>query len=534
VSGTPGDRSHALYEVGQIVMERVGIPKDRWEVAAQLEVLGFRDIDARERLGCADVFDAADRILSFFLDGTLSFVVDEDPAPRRLTGALRALRHYLDGLMFALPMVLQGAAMLLWGFGLWGAIELDVRTGSAIALGFVTSYIATSGFSWAIVSRTLYYHYQSEGALARWSALRMWGVAVRVALLLAVPGVLFNLLYGLLPWDMVLIALLFYVVLVIFWLNWSLIYAVGRAPWLLVVLALSIAAAVASSRVLGLAAVSANVVGMVIACILTFLVGLDGLNRWARDGNGDGNAVINPPRLIVLVYSTAKVFLYGLLYSVFVFADRLVAWTGSRGRDDFPPYPFWLNAPYELAMDLALIVIVLLAGVVEASSHRFSASLIPVGKQVKSRAAEPFLDHFRSLYNRQSATLAIAGLLAIAVAAVVVRALRAFPDPRLQEGLASETTMRVFWVAAVSYAIFMFALRNVLTLMIVMRAGAAAEAIGISVVVNIIVGYAISRSVHYSGAVFGLLAGCVCLALLTHRAMRAVLRDFDYHSYAGF
>lgn len=526
--------------VARTVMTRVGIPKDRWEIAAQLEVLGYRDIDARERLGCADVFEAADRMFALFQDGTLPFAVEDDAPPPAMASLFQVLRHYCEGLMFSLPMVLQGLAMLLWGYGLWGAVDLDVRTGSAIALGFLTSYIATSGFSWAIVSRTLYYHYQSEGALARWTALRLWGVALRTSAVLAIAGVLFNLLYGLLPWDMIVIALVFHAALSIFWLNWALMYAVGRAPWLLAVLAVSIASAAASARFLGLATIGANVLGLVIACVLSFAVGLQGLNRWARNGNGNGNGgkngngVVNPPRLIVLVYSTSQVFLYGLLYSVFVFTDRLMVWTGTRGRDDFPPYPFWLNAPYELAMDLALIVIVLLAGVVEASTQWFSSRLVPAEKQVKSHATQDFLDRFRSLYNRQSLVLAAAGVVAIAIAALVVRALHAYPDPRLQEGLRAETTGRVFWVAAISYAILMFALRNVLTLLVLMRASLAARAIGISLVVNALTGYAISRSVHYSGAVFGLLAGCICLAVLTHREMRAVLRDLDYHYYAGF
>ncbi len=360
----------------------------------------------------------------------------------------------------------------------------------------------------------------------------MWSLGLRVAFLLVIPALLFNALYGLLPWDMVFLALLFYGELVIFWLNWSILYAVGRAPWLLAILAISIAAAATSASLLGLATVSANAVGLGLACILTFAAGLDGLNRWARKGNG--NSVVNPPRLIVLVYSTAQVFLYGLLYSVFIFVDRLVAWTGTRGRDDFPPYPFWLNAPYELAMDLALIVIVLMAGIVEASAQRFSSSLVPGEKAIKSHTPEPFLTRFRKLYGRQSLILIVGGVIAVGVAALVVQAVRAYPDPRLQEGLAAEATMRVFWVAAVSYAIFMFALRNVLTLLILMRAGLAARAMGISLVVNATVGYAISRSVHYSGAVFGLLAGCLCLAVLTHREMRAVLRELDYHYYAGF
>ena len=531
---TAGASAHmdTLHEIGRAVMVRVGIPKDRWEIAAQLEVLGYRDIDARERLGCADVFDAADRIFALFAGGALPVTIEEDEAVRRFQSLLTIVKHYLNGLAFSLPMVMQGGAMLLWGYGLWGAMDLDSRTGSAIALGFMTSYIATSGFSWAIVSRTLYYRYQSEGALARWSALRLWSIAARVTLLLALPALLFNLVYGLLPWDMVFIALGFHVALSIFWLNWSVMYAVGRSAWLLVVLALSIAVTALLARELGFRPLAANAAGLFVACTLTFAIGLDGLNRWARNGNGNG--VVNPPRLIVLIYSTAQVFLYGFLYSVFIFADRLIAWTGTRGREDFPPYPFWLNARYELAMDLALIVIVLLAGVVEACVQRFSASLVPSQKAVKSHATEPFLRHYRSLFRKQSLLLTAGGVIALGVAVLIVRALHAYPDARLQEGLTAPATLRVFAVAAVSYAIFMYALRNVLALMILMRADLAARAIGISLIVNVLVGYAVSRSMHYSGAVVGLFAGCVCLAVLSQRETRVVLRDLDYHYYAGF
>ena len=227
------DQRAELREVGETVMSRVGIPKDSFEIAAQLEVLGIRDIDARERFGCRDVFDAAEAIFDFFRSGHLPYVVDEEREERRARGVLIFLRHYFHGLMFSLPMVLQGATMLLWGYGLWGARDLDARAGSSIGLAFIMSYIATSGFSWAIVSRGLFYHYQAEGGLARWSALRMWSVSMPVVLAIAVPLMLFNLLYRLLPLDMSLITLTYYVTLAFLWLNWSLIYLVGRTMWLL-------------------------------------------------------------------------------------------------------------------------------------------------------------------------------------------------------------------------------------------------------------------------------------------------------------
>lgn len=522
----------AIHEIGEIVMNRVGVPKDRWEIAAQLEVLGYRDADAREQFGCRDLFEAADGILKLFQDGSLRFSVEGEDPVRRVSPLLIFLRHYLDGLMFSLPMVLQAATMLLWGYGLWGATDLDARTGSAIGLAFIASYIATSGFAWAIVSRGLYYHYQNEGGLARWSALRMWSVSARFALAAAVPAMLFNVLYRLLPLQMSFIALAYYIGLVFFWLNWSLIYLVGRTLWLLAVLLVSILIVVGAARLLGWPVVGSNMAGIAVADVLTFLVGAHGLRQWARSGVGKPTS--NPPRLTVLIYATAQVFLYGFLYSAFIFSDRVIAWTGSRGREDFPPYPFWLSARYELGMDLALIVVVVLAGVVEYSAHRFSIRLIPSQKHVKSSALEPFLAEFRSFYRRHSLMLAVSAVLAIVLAAAAVKALERFPDPQLHASLTSSTTVSVFWIAAISYAIFMFALQNILMLMILSRADLAARSMAVALVVNIVCGFVVSRAVHFSGSVVGLLAGSLVLAIITDRNVRSVFRELDYNYYAAF
>lgn len=532
MSALTTDQLSAIRSIGQTVVDRVGIPKDRWEITAQLELLGNRDADARARFGCRDLFETADHILALFRQGELPFVVEGDDRQRAVNPIVRFLRHYFDGLMFSLPMALQASTMLLWGYGLWGALELDVRTGSAIALGFVASYIATGGFAWAIIRRGLFYYYQSEGGLARWSALRMWWISVRVALALAIPALLFNVVYGLLPAPMFFTALAYYAALVVLWLNWSLIYLVRKTQWLLVALIVAILAVLFTARTLGWPIIAANMTGLIVADILTFGVALLGLNRWAREGSG--KPTVNPPRLTVLIYTTAQVFLYGLLYSAFIFTDRILAWTSARAREDLPPYPFWLSPRYELGMDLALIVVVLLAGVVEYCTHQFSVALVPGQKKVKSEDTASFLRPFRVMHRNHALLLGVAAIAAVGAAAFVVRALRAFPDPRLQESLVSATTIRVFWVATISYAIFMFALQNILMLMTLHRADMAARIMSAALLVNVVVGWTVSRSLNYSGSVFGLLAGCVVLAVLSHRSARRVLGELDYYYYAAY
>jgi hypothetical protein len=523
--------SDPVHELGQQVVDLIGIPKDHWELAAQLEVMGIRDADARSDYGARDVFDLAGRIYSDFQHGRLRWDIEPEDVDS-VRPWRRFFRNYLTGLTFSLPMALQAVAMLAWGYGVWGAIDMDLRTGSAIALGFIASYVVTGGFMQTIVRRGLFYIYQEELWLARWTALRSWALSLRVTLLLLLPALAFNALFSILPWPMVLVASAYYVALSILWLNWALLYLVRKTWLFLLTTAVALAVVLFSAKVLGASPIVANAIGLLVADVLSFALAFRNLKAVARASSRP--AVINPPRLTVLVYSTSRFFLYGLLYNTFLFADRVMAWTSATGREDFPPYGFWLNVRYELGMDLALIVVMILSGIVEHATQRFSEDLVPREKRVKSAETKRFVESSLAIHRRRVITLAGASILALGIAVVVNMALREMPSLPIHAALLSTTSIRVFAVAAIAYVIFMFALQNVLMLLTLSRVELVVRAVAIALVVNVAVGFVCSRAIHYSAAVFGLLAGAIALTLLTSRAMRDVLGDLDYHYYAAY
>jgi len=96
------------------------------------------------------------------------------------------------------------------------------------------------------------------------------------------------------------------------------------------------------------------------------------------------------------------------------------------------------------------------------------------------------------------------------------------------------TTIVVFWTAAVSYGVLMFALQNLLMLMVLSRADLAVRATAMALAVNVVVGFIVSRAVHYSGSVMGLLAGSIALAILSNRKLRQVMAELDFSYYAAF
>lgn len=522
-------RTHAL---AQQVVDLIGVPNDEWEIAAQLEVMGLRDTDARAEHDARDLFDLARRIHSWVLDGRLRADAEpEDPEPR-VSPAMRFAKNYLTGLTFSLPMALQAVTMVLWGYGVWGAIEMDLRTGSAIALGFIASYIVTGGFMQTIVRRGLFYIYQEEEWLARWTALRAWSLALRIVIALLVPALLINLVFGVLPWSIVLTAAGYYIALAILWLNWALIYLVRKTWLFLLTTAIALAVVLIAARGFGAPPIAANAIGLLVADVLSFALALHHLTALARRSTKRG--AVNPPRLTVLVYSTSRFFLYGLLYNTFLFADRVIAWTSATGREDFPPYGFWLNVRYELGMDLALIVVMLLTGVVEHATQRFSETLIPTEKRIRSADAGRFTELMRDEHRRHGFVLAGAAVIAAIAAVAVAFALRGMPSLPVYEALIAPKTTRVFALATLAYVIFMFALQNVLKLLTLSRVELVVRAVAIALAVNIAVGFVCSRAIDYSFAVLGLLAGAIALTVLTARSMREVLSGLDYHYYAAY
>ncbi|HEX2834201.1 MAG TPA: exopolysaccharide Pel transporter PelG [Thermoanaerobaculia bacterium] len=520
----------ATHDLGQQIIDLIGAPKDAWEIAAQLEVMGLRDVDARA-YGERDLFSLAHRLYARFQDGAFRlFIEGEDE--ERVSAIGRFLRYYLTGLSFSVPMALQAIVMLVWGYGIWGAIDLDSRTGSAIALGFIASYVVTGGFSQAIVRRGLFHIYQNDGWLARWTVLHAYSVSLRIVLALVPLALFINFAFEMLPWSMMLMAAGYYAALSVLWLNWSMLYLLRKTGLFALTTAIALGAVLAAALLLQLGPVAANAVGLFVADVLTFGIALRHLNRIARDRSAA--EPVNPPRLTVLVYSTSRFFLYGLLSNTFLFADRMIAWTSHAGREDFPPYGFWLNVRYELGMDLALVVVMVLSGMVEYAARRFSETLIPNEKRIKAGDAQLFLDDARRAQRARMLHLGLASIVAFALAIFIADFLRAHAGPSFHEPLISATTTRVFWIAAIAYVIYMFAVQNMLMLLTLSRVELVARAVAIALATNIAIGFVCSRAIHYSFAALGLLGGSIVLFLLTQRSMSRVLAELDTSYYAAY
>lgn len=525
-------REAAVRDLARNIFDKIAIPKDQWEIAAQLEVLGMRDLDAEEEFGERDLFALASRIYGMYRTGQVR-VVPWKPPPEKVTNALaQFVKSYGDGLVFALPMALQMITMMIWGVSLWGGIDLDMRMGSAVALGFFGSYAVTGGFSQAIVRRGLFYFYQEEDFLARRVVVQMWIIAIAVVAGLLVAALGVNAAFQYLPWDMLSMAAIYYVTLSVLWLNFSLLYLVQRNSNFTFLVAIGLLLVIFLRSELNLSVVAANGIALVVLDLASFAIAWVTLTSRAKKRGV--TRIASAPRLPILVYGVALYFGYGVLYQLMLFADRLIAWTGVKGRGDFLPYPFWFDPAYELGMALALMVVVLLMGVVEHAAQRFSLQLIPAQKNLPSIQAHEFNRRFERFYWRQIAFYAVAGVLAVAGTYAMVILMSQMPVFAILSRVFLPVSHRVFWAGSIAYVFFMGALLNVLILLSLSRVDLAIRGLLWSVVCNVVIGFLCSRIFHYAASVTGLLVGSIVFAIYTTFTVRGVLRRLDYYYYAAY
>jgi hypothetical protein len=519
----------STHELATEVLRHTGTPRDAWEITAHLEVMGLRDADARATYDHRDLFELGRSIYDMVQRGVVAPPAEPHESAPAPSPVRDFLGHYVAGSIFAVPMLLQAAAILTWGYGLWGALDVDVRIGTAIALGFVASYVLTGGFVQAITRRALFYKFQQEPELARWVVLRGWWIAARVVIGVGVPaGLAFNALYRFLPWDMFVVATLYYVSLSLLWLSWSMVYVTGGRYRIALVTAAALVVVVVLARYFHWSVIAANTVGLLAASAMSLALGVRALGGFTRP------TPPNPPRLTVLIYATSSWFLYGLLYNTFIFADRVMAWTARTGREDLPPYSFWLSARYELGLDLALLVVMLLSGVVEASVQTFSQRLVPVEKGLAGGDRARLAEWFLSFHRRRTWLLVPAAFAAVGIARAGVALVAGLPDPDIRVAMTSASAMSAFWMAVVGYTLLMFALQNTLLLLTLSRVELAVRALAWALAVNLTVGFVASRAIDYTGAAAGLVAGAAVLLVLSWREVRRVGARLDYFYYAAY
>lgn len=533
------DRQAAIDALRVEIKSLVHNPINVWAVAATIESLGIRDIDARQDYGFESVFTLADAVYKAikleFAEENEEEEEAEEVVFEREPWYVRSrdfAKYYSLGLWFAMPMVVQIFAILTFRYSLWAWLDFNEAQATVVALGTIASFIITGGFVQTMGRQVTGYrgaeNYKAVYAISRavitWGCITVLGVAVFLYTL--------NLVIPFYPQIMMVLSLVYMVLISFLLLSASVLYAMEERAMITISVVIGTAFVIMCMEIIDLGIYISHWVGLSIAVIVMTLYGLLILNIRVRSMRSE-LALSKLPGVEVIFYNSYRNFLYGLLYFLFLFMDRILAWSAGPPP---PAYIIWFDTPYELGMDWALISLVLTLAVLEYSIHSFSKQLIPILEKTVFNRVDLFTRHFKAFYRKQLILLFVVGCISIFLTYILVESLVLWADqiPEIRDFFANPITPKVFWLAAVGYLLLSFGLLNALFFFTLNRAAFVLNAMVYATLVNFVVGYCCSRMISYEYGVIGLIAGALTFAVLTGRAAWRFFNRLDYFYYAAY
>jgi len=524
-----GNGSEKLNELLGVVLEKRLQPEDKYEIAAILESKGWTDDRAAEEFGVENVFELAGQLWDI---GQKRFVAVPLPPAAKIgffSYLAMVLRSFLRGMIFALPMAISVLAMLTLRFSLWSYEYLSLELATGIAVGTIMSFMAVGGFTQAIARRGFLYiklGYYNMARRITYYFVRL-GYVVCAAIFLAF--LLFNAFFGVFPFRMVVVILLYFIFLSAIWLSVTVMYILQRELAFAGLLVAGIFAVyvffvllkinIIISQVISLCLVS--VAGVALA-VFFFLTAERKLEK------GIAPAL---PRASITIYTVLPYFIYGFLYFTFLFMDRVIAWSTSNV---YMPYLIWFRGPYEMGLDLALITLIIPMGFIEVVVNEFMANLEAHQQNYMASQTAALGLKYLGIYLRR---LCLVAVFSAAVAVTVYLAVRFIHlNPLLPLGaslLSNRVTHFVFIAALVGYTVLCIALMNALLLFSLSQPEMVGRSILWGLVINIMVGFPLSRWFDHQFAVLGLLFGAVVFWAATCRMVIKVLKNLDYYLYAA-
>ncbi len=507
------------------VVEANGDLQDVMDVAATIESLGWSDRRVEDVFGMPSVFDLAEDIYADFLAS-----VRTDPIPprhdMRWYHLLRLIAaDFFHGLLFALPMVVSIAAMVMLHISIWSYQYYSVAQATALGIATFLSFVVTGGFTQAMA--TIYYVLVGlqEGDLVERSLYQImrWGFGAAVVIAIAI--VVADSVFPMFPFSLAFFMVVYMIMLSLLWLAYASLYVLRREYMLTLLTVGSILIAYFMWR-FGHNVILAQAMAMAAATGGAVLSWLVIFRRQTRKWQHIGRIV--KTRTSQLAYASASYFFYGILYFSFVFSDRLVAWTTATS---FLPYSIWFRGEYELGMDWALFALILPLGATEAFVGYVIRWLMVAQHRVTERNVQNLAAAMRAVYLRCVA--GFVGVAAIGMVMVRIGLAIARQYPILRNAIPIHGVEPfVFSWASFAYVVLALALFNVLLMFSLAYPQLALRSLLISLAADITVGIIATRILGaYQFAVVGLIAGVICLVVLTTVDVLRLLPRVDFMLY---
>ena len=554
------DKGITLEDLAKQVLKKSPYPLDYFEVAANLESLGWNDLRAAETFGAADVFELAMLLWDMVQDRINVQPFMEMKKMGFVHIVVYTVKSFLRGMMFALPMAISVVAMLTLRFSLWSYEKLSVELATSIAIGTILSFICVGGFMQAIARRGFFYINQGFFNMAKRITYYFIKLGYICAIAVALFYMLFNAYFENFPAYMFVVTIVYYFFLCANWLSVTVMYILKREFTFTALITLGIIFVYILFSVVGLNIIYSQLIAMSIVSALGLFLIVYFFNL--SEGKMERGIAPPLPKKSILIYSLKPYFYYGFLYYLFLFTDRIMAWTTNQDR---MPYVIWFRGDYELGLDFALLMLIIPLGFSEVIVTRLMENLELTQKNSLFHEIKGLSQKYLKLYG---SSMVIIIIFSIMSAFSVYKLIQLLSDSTYwvntdvytyfqklsmmagheEEWLAHSNALTnnpvtefVFFYGLVSYTILCITLTNAVILFSLAQPEMVTKTMGLGVLVNFFTGFLATRwGSGYFGhgsaeqfAVFGLVAGTMVIAVISTGYVIKVLKNLDYYIYSA-
>lgn len=512
------------------VFRRIGEPVNSMSVLATLESLGLYATDMQKDYGVQALEELAKVLFSRMqaaLPARETVQPEQVPVSDYLWVRLRLFGTYYPlGVFHLLPVLVQIAAIIVFGYSLWASLGFNILQSTAVVMGVLLGLILSGGYVQLIGKQGGFYHNYRDKQKTLGLILEVYRQAVRGFALAFLILTALSYLFSLYPWEFLVIAYAYAfgigMLLVVYapyhtlkrrwYISFGFILATGLALYLEVYTELH----TYLTHWIGMAA------GIVI--------GLAGLLFFFRSLGWGAFRPGKEVNILMVISKNYRYFLYGALIYGFIFIDRMVAWSADTGiQHDFL---FLYEKQYEIGMDLAILMFFMLVGVLEYAIASFSKFMDMLQKETRMHEYLEFNAFFRRMYVRHLLILMASALLGAWLIQLIIVAPWGY-QAAFGETL-SRISLRVCIIGGFGYFFLAWGMLNCLYMFTLNEASLALRSLFYAILINLFIGGMLSRFISFEYSSLGMLAGSLFFALYTSKGCLDFFRKLDHHYYAAY
>lgn len=514
---------------------------NRYVTLGCVESYGVREIDVKEDYG----FDSVQQLANYIYDqihNDLATGLKNDAQTQREKELKRKLlkmrdmiakryisvKEYFIGFFHSIPIFIQVAAIVLFGISLWGYIRFNEVQATSVILGVILGFVVSAGFIQVLGRQVSFFWYRKNWVLAKVSVIHMMKTFLKTMTTLALIGIIGNLILPLFPTRFLIIIFLYGFLIGFLLLNLAPLYTIKYRWVISAIITLGTCTTILMFKYLDWSIYLIHALN-IFMCIILSLIATELIYRKITATSNDENTEVTPA-MLMSIYGNLNYFLYGTLVFVFVFLDRILAWSSPKQHD--LPFVIYYQQEYEVGMDLAIIVFFMLAGTLEYAISSFTRFLDYKQQVLNVQDSQKFKNEVKSLYFKHVIVLGLSTIISSLFIYFIITQpwgyQWAFHEPL------SQISLMVCVLGGFGYLFLSVGLLNVLYLFTLNRHQSSVFNIGIALIVNLVVGVICSRLISYEYSVVGMLVGSLIFMILTTASVLRFFRHIEYHYYAVY